>query len=176
MITFNLKRIRGNNSVIHGKLTIPQANFSCHTLELKDGSELQYKNNCCINVGNYQLKRGFDQMSANYPVFRYIPDGLYQRPRFMLTNGDYRKMSIGDIALGTKIIDNFSIDQPFDFVEKVKDAFEIITTSGEIMVLQVYKSRNYIFDDISFEQTLAGIEGMNFYEEEEDENEQPELA
>lgn len=169
MIEFNLKRIKGNKSVTHGRLEIPQANFKCHTLELVDGTDLMYKQNCSLSIGNYQLMRGFHQDSAMYPVLRFKPLGFSRKPCIVLDSGHYRELMNGCIALGTKILDDFSIDQPFDFRNKVKEVFRLICAENDIMVLRIYKSNKFEFEDTSFESTLQGIEGMNYYEEEDDE-------
>ena len=48
MVQMNLKRQYENNSCTHGILTIPAFGFRCFTLELRDGDEQTYKQDCRI--------------------------------------------------------------------------------------------------------------------------------
>lgn len=168
MIEFNLKRIKGNRSVTYGRLSVPAINFNCYTLELQDCEQMGFKHNCCLPLGTYQLKSGFANMSPMFPIFRYHVKGFSKNPVIMLTGGNYRELQMGDIALGTSLVDQWTLSQPFDFVEKVKEAFRMVCAERDIMALTIWKSKNYAFEDTSFEATLAGIEGMNYFDEEDD--------
>ena len=63
MIQVNLKRKWGNRSTVRGILDIPDYGFKCYTLELKE-SKSQFKNNCCVGSGVYELTSGFAEGSV----------------------------------------------------------------------------------------------------------------
>ncbi|MBO6029917.1 MAG: hypothetical protein J6T44_05300 [Prevotella sp.] len=164
MIEFNLKRIKGNRSVTHGRLSIPRFNFACHTLELADGNDLMFKQNCCINTGTYQLVAGFDQKEPLYPVFRYKPVGFAKKPSFNLEVNDYLHLVTGDIALGVAVDSEWAVRQTIEFADKFRELCREIALQREIMVLTVYKSRHYEFEDRCYEDEIHVIDEMNFFE------------
>lgn len=171
MIEFNLKRIKGNRSVTYGRLSIPAIKFNCYTLELQDSEEMSLKLNCNLPTGTYQLVSGFANMSPMFPIFRYHVNGFAKKPVLALSGGCYRELQSGDIALGSSMLDQWSISQPFDFVNQVKDAFRLLCAERDIMALTIWKSRNYVFEDTSYEATLQGIEGMKYFDEDDDDEE-----
>ncbi|MBR5749761.1 MAG: hypothetical protein IKY01_13445 [Prevotella sp.] len=166
MIEMNLKRISANRSVTHGRLSIPRFGFQCLTLELADGTGLQYKQNCCIPEGNYQMTGGFDQKSALYPVFRYKPVGFAKKPSLNLEVGDYLHLVTGDIALGVSKSSEFAIRQSEEMAETFREICREMFMAREIVVLTVYRSNHYAFEDISFETQMKDYHDLNFIEEE----------
>lgn len=167
MIELTIKRIKGNKSVTFGRLTIPRYNFSCHTLELADGEGRVFKHNCSIDTGVYQLKPGYGQRCALFPTLRYKPIGFAKKPEIVLENGDYQHMKTGDIALGVGIESNWAIRQTNAFADIFRDLATRMAHTGEIMVLSIHKSKNYSFEDISYEETLQAIQEMNYFDDEE---------
>lgn len=177
MIELKLKRTKGNNSVQHGILNIPQLNFKCVTMELAPSNDAMYKHNCAIPLGTYQLVAGFAQLSPYYPIFKKKPVGFAKRPEFMCNVSDYMHLPTGCIALGTKQTGAYSIavstELDMTFKELMRNAF----ISKEIVVLEVYQSGHYTFDDCSYETDMKEISEYNFMEEDEpnDTEEQIEL-
>ena len=143
MIEFALKRFEDNGYVTFGKLLIPRFNFSCLTIELTDGSALQFKQNCCINTGSYPLKSGFYQRYAIYPIFKRKPHGFSKKPSFNLEVMDYRNLPTGDIGLGTARASNFALSTSLELQEKFPEICREVFTSNEIVVLSVYRSKKF---------------------------------
>ena len=143
MIEFALKRYEDNGYVTFGKLLIPRINFSCLTIELTDGTDLRFKQNCCINTGSYPLKSGFFQKYAMYPVFRKKPVGFAKKPSFNLDILDYRNLATGDIGLGTARASDYALSTNFELKEKFPEICREVFTSKELVVLSVYKSRKF---------------------------------
>lgn len=164
MIQFKLKRIKGNKSVTHGILSIPELNFKCRTLELKDPAALRFMQNCAIPLGSYQLVRGYDQRCAMYPVFRYRVHGFVKKPSFTIEQSDVSHLECGNIALGTALIDDFTIKQTFEFQEAFRELMTRATASQDIMSLVIYKSILYEYEDISYQEVIR--ESYNFIEDE----------
>ena len=154
MIQINLKRKYENNSCTHGILTIPAYNFRCLTLELRDGDNLSYKQDCRIPEGNYVLVRGFAQGWASFPVFKKKLRGFPKKPEFNLSADKYMELPVGDIALGIEKIDNFSIRQSNDLATAFKEIFRDAFIRKEIVVLCVYKGKLYEYEDVSYIQEL----------------------
>lgn len=169
MISFNLKRVHANRSCIHGILSVPRFNFKCYTLELREGEDLLYKQNCSINLGNYILEPGFAQGSPMHPVFKRKPKGFAKRPELRLDKADYMHLSTGDIALGISKEDEFSLKQSFQFSDKFREMCKDIFTRKEIVVLTVYKSRLFDYEDIGYEDTIRIYDDMNFIGDDDDE-------
>ena len=143
MIEFALKRYEDNGYVTFGKLMIPRFNFSCLTIELTDGSDLLYKQNCCINTGSYQLKSGFDQKCAMYPVFRRKPLGFSKKPSFNLEVLDYRNLPTGDIGLGTARASDLALSTNFELKEKFPEICREVFKAREIVILSVWHSKKF---------------------------------
>lgn len=154
MVQINLKRKFGNNSCTHGILTIPAYNFRCLTLELRDGNSMTYKQDCRISEGTYILVQGFAQGWPSFPVFKRKPRGFAKKPEFNLSADKYTKLPTGDIALGTEILDDFSIQQSDDLATAFKTIFRDAFIRKEIVVLYVYKGRNYWHEDVTYYQNL----------------------
>lgn len=169
MIQINLKRKYENNSCTHGILTIPAYNFRCLTLELCDGDNLSYKHDCRIPEGTYTLVRGFAQGWPSFPVFKKKLKGFAKRPEFNLSAGTYMELPTGNIALGTKILDDFSILQSDDLATAFKEIFRDAFTRKEIVALCVYKSNSYRYEDVSYHQHLEKV--YDFLNKDEDEDE-----
>ena len=80
MVQVNLKRKYENNSCTHGILTIPAYNFKCLTLELCDGDNKVYKQDCRISEGMYPLVQGYAQGWPMFPVLKKKPKGFARKP------------------------------------------------------------------------------------------------
>lgn len=169
MINIQVKRIRGNRSVVHGRLSIPRLGFSCYTLELREPTDLMYKFNCSIPEGNYVMKTGYDQRSAMYPVFKYKPVGYSKKPSLSLENGDYMHLATGDIALGDSIVSEWEIGQSGKFKETVRNVMHKICMSNEIIVLTVCKSKKYAFSYDCYEDQINDLDAIDFFNEADDE-------
>lgn len=154
MVQVNLKRKYGNMSCTHGILTIPAYNFKCHTLELCDGDDRVYKYDCRISEGLYPLMQGYSQGCPMFPVFKKKPKGFPKKPQFNLSADCYMELPVGDIALGTEMLDNFSIRQSDELATAFKDIFQDAFYRKEIVVLCVYRSNNYITEDIGYFHAL----------------------
>lgn len=152
MVQVNLKRKYENNSCTHGILTIPAYGFKCLTLELRDGDELTYKLDCRISDGNYIMVRGFAQCWPSFPVFKQKPAGFAKKPEFNLTDGSYSSLPAGDIALGTEILDPFSIRQSGRLAAAFKEIFQEVFLKKETVVLCVYKSQTFRHEDVTYNQ------------------------
>ena len=150
MIQIYLKRKYANNSSTHGILTIPAYNFKCLTLELRNGNNLTCKLNCRISEGSYILVRGFAQGWPSFPVFKKKPLGFPMKPEFNLSAGNYMNLPAGDIALGTEIVDKFSIRQSDELATVFKEIFRDAFARKETVVLSVYKSTSYKHEDITY--------------------------
>lgn len=154
MIQMNLKRKYENNSCTHGILTIPAYHFRCVTLELRDGDDLTYKHDCRIPEGSYILVQGFAQYWPSFPVFKKKLKGFAKKPEFNLSAGKYMELPTGHIALGTAKLDNFSIQQSNELATAFKKIFQDVFMRKEIVVLCVYKSISYRYEDVSYRQTM----------------------
>lgn len=152
MVQLNLKRKYGNNSCTHGVLTIPAYGFRCLTLELRDGDEMTYKLDCRISEGSYLLVRGFAQGWPSFPVFKKKPAGFVKKPEFNLTVGNYINLPSGDIALGTEILDRFSIRQSDKLAAAFKEIFQEVFLKKETVVLCVYQSLAFRHEDVTYNQ------------------------
>lgn len=152
MVQINLKRKYANNSCTHGILTIPAYGFKCLALELRNGDDLTCKLDCRISEGNYMLMRGFAQGWPSFPVFKRKPQGFAKKPEFNLTVGNYVNLPSGDIALGTEIVDNFSIRQSDKLAAAFKEIFQEVFLRKETVVLCVYKSTTYRYENITYNQ------------------------
>ena len=119
----NLKRKYENNSCTHGILTIPAYGFKCLTLELRDGDNLKCMLDCRIAEGNYILVRGYAQGWPSFPVFKKKPHGFAKRPVFNLSADCYMNLPTGDIALGTEMLDSFSIRPSDELATAFKEIF-----------------------------------------------------
>ena len=173
MVQINLKRKYANNSCTHGILTIPAYGFKCLALELADGDSLTCKLDCRISEGSYILVRGYAQGWPSFPVFKKKPQGFPRKPEFNLMVGNYISLPSGNIALGTEMLDNFSIRQSDKLATAFKDIFRDVFFKKEIAVLCVYKSKNYITEDVGFFQTLEKMYDFindDDYDEDELEN------
>lgn len=169
MVQVNLKRKYENNSCTHGILTIPAYNFKCLTLELRDGDDMMYKQDCRISEGMYPLVQGYAQGWPMFPIFKKKPKGFAKKPEFNLSAGSYMKLPAGDIALGMEKLDNFSIRQSDELATAFKEIFQDAFIRKEVVVLCVYKSVNYVTEDVDFFQTLEKI--YDFIKDDDDENE-----
>jgi len=154
MVQVNLKRKYENNSCTHGILTIPAYNFKCLTLELCDGDNKVYKQDCRISEGMYPLVQGYAQGWPMFPILKKKPKGFARKPGFNLSADCYMELPTGDIALGTEKLDNFSIRQSDGLATAFKDIFQDVFFRKEIAMLCVYKSNNYVTEDVGFFQTL----------------------
>lgn len=172
MIEFALKRFEDNGYVTFGKLLIPRFNFSCLTIELTDGSELQFKQNCCINTGSYPLKSGFDQRCALYPIFKRKPVGFSKKPSFNLEVLDYRHLPTGDIGLGTARASDFALTSNYELKEKFPEICREVFRSREIVVLSVYRSKKFRKTSVELTETIGNFD---FIEEDFDDDEPTEL-
>lgn len=175
MVQVNLKRKYENNSCTHGILTIPAYNFKCLTLELCDGDDKVYKQDCRISEGMYPLMQGFAQGSPMFPIFKKKPKGFPKKPQFNLSADCYMELPTGDIALGTERLDNFSIRQSNELATAFKDIFRDVFHRKEIVVLCVYKSDNYRTEDVSFSQALEKMYDFINNDDYEDELENDQL-
>ena len=126
MIQMNLKRKYENNSCTHGILTIPAYQFKCLTLELCNGNKMRCKQDCRINEGSYLLERGYAQGWPSFPVFKKKPSGFFRKPEFNLSADNYMNLPTGDIALGTEMLDGFSIRQSDELAEVFKAIFTFV--------------------------------------------------
>ena len=150
----NLKRKYENNSCTHGILTIPAYHFRCVTLELRDGDDLTYKHDCRIPEGSYILVRGFAQYWPSFPVFKKKLKGFARKPEFNLSASKYIELPAGHIALGTAKLDDFSIQQSDNLATAFKEIFQEVFVRKETVVLCVYKSISYRYEDVSYRQTM----------------------
>ena len=172
MIEFALKRFEDNGCVTFGKLLIPRFNFSCLTIELTDGTDLQFKQNCCINRGTYELKGGFDQKCALYPIFKRRPIGFSKKPSFNLEVQDYRNLPTGDIGLGTARASDLALNTNFELKEKFPEICREVFTSKEIVVLTVYNSKKFRKTTVEVSNVIGNFD---FIEEDFDDDEPTEL-
>jgi len=169
MIEVNLKRIKGNRSCTLGILQIPRFEFKCQTLELADGSDFFVKQNCRLDEGNYVLVSGFENMSAFFPVFKKKPKRFACKPKFIFEDLNYMGLSTGDIGLGVKAIDDFSIQGSADLERMFKDLFtHIFTKFNETVVLTIYKSKRYEESLGEYFETQKAIADMNFLQEDDE--------
>lgn len=150
MIQMNLKRKYENNSCTHGILTIPAYDFKCRTLELRNGDNMSFKLDCRISDGVYVLVRGFAQGWPSFPVFKKKPTGFAKKPEFNLSAGNYINLPAGDIALGTKILGDFSILQSDDLATAFKEIFQDVFARKETVVLSVYKSMTFRYKNVTY--------------------------
>lgn len=150
MIQMNLKRKYENNSCTHGILTIPAYDFKCRTLELRNGDNMSFKLDCRISDGVYVLVRGFAQGWPSFPVFKKKPAGFAKKPEFNLSAGNYINLPSGDIALGTKILGDFSILQSDDLATAFKEIFQDVFARKETVVLSVYKSMAFSYKNVTY--------------------------
>ena len=170
MIQMNLKRKYENNSCTHGILTIPAYHFRCVTLELRDGDDLIYKHDCRIPEGSYVLVRGFAQYWPSFPVFKKKLKGFARKPEFNLSASKYMELPTGHIALGTAKLDHFSIQHSDELATAFKEIFREVFIRKEIVVLSVYKSISYQYEDVSYRQTMErGYDFLINDDEDEDE-------
>ena len=146
----NLKRKYENNSCTHGILTIPAYGFKCLTLELRNGDDRTYKLDCRISDGNYILVRGYAQGWPSFPIFKRKPVGFAKKPEFNLTVGNYISLPSGDIALGTEMLDKYSIQQSNELATAFKEIFREVFLRKETVVLCVYKSMIYKYEDVTY--------------------------
>ena len=150
MIQMNLKRKFENNSCTHGILTIPAYDFKCRTLELRNGDNMSFKLDCRISDGVYVLVRGFAQGWPSFPVFKKKPTGFAKKPEFNLSAGNYINLPSGDIALGTKILGDFSILQSDALATAFKEIFQDVFARKETVVLSVYKSMAFSYKNVTY--------------------------
>jgi len=170
MIRMNLKRKCENHSCTHGILTIPAYHFRCVTLELRDGDNLTYKHDCRIPDGSYILVKGFAQFWPSFPVFKKKLRGFVKKPEFSLLASKYMDLPTGHIALGTAKLDDFSIQQSDDLATAFKEIFHDVFMRKEIVVLCVYKSKSYHYEDVTYHQTMEmGYDFLLNDDEDEDE-------
>ena len=166
----NLKRKYENNSCTHGLLTIPAYHFRCVTLELRDGDNLTYKHDCRIPEGSYTLVRGFAQFWPSFPVFKKKLKGFVKKPEFNLSASRYMELPTGHIALGTAKLDHFSIQHSDELAIAFKEIFQEVFMRKETVVLCVYKSISYRYEDVSYRQTMEmGYDFLKNDDEDEDE-------
>lgn len=170
MIQINLKRKKGNNSVVFGILEIPRFDFKCTTMELKDGQDLVYKQNCCLPVGNYLLDRCIAEGSAFFPRLKRKPLGFAVKPRFELTNLSYPQLNTGMIAVGM-INDDFSLKENYELSAKFKEVFTQVFLSGETVVLCIFKGNYYQHTDMSYEEVKQN-EAASFLDDWKDDEEE----
>ena len=152
MIQMNLKRKYENNSCTHGILTIPAYQFKCLTLELCNGNKMMCKQDCRINEGSYLLERGYAQGWPSFPVFKKKPSGFVRRPEFNLSADNYMNLPTGDIALGTEMLNKFSIRPSDELATAFKEIFQEVFLKKETVVLCVYKATTFRHEDISYSQ------------------------
>ena len=108
-----------------------------------------------------------------FPVLKKKPKGFAKKPGFNLSADCYMELPTGDIALGTERLDNFSSRQSDELAIAFKDIFRDVFFKKEIAVLCVYKSKNYITEDVGFFQTLEKMYDFindDDYDEDELEN------
>lgn len=172
MIEIQVKRKYGNRSITKGVLTIPQFDFTCNTLELADSKDLMYMQNCRLPEGIYQMVRGFASLSPTFPVLRKKPRGFSKKPEFCFTGLHYLNLWTGFIGLG---IDNtgdlFSISESKEVEKTFKVIFREVFNERrkEIVALNLWKSRNYIYDDVSYDQYMYNEEGETKFAVDDDE-------
>lgn len=152
MIQMNLKRKYENNSCTYGILTIPAYGFRCLTLELRDSAELKLKLDCRIPEGSYVLVRGFAQGWPSFPVFKKKPLGFAKKPEFNLTADRYMNLPAGNIVLGTKMIDDFTISHSDELATTFKEIFQEVFQKKEMVVLCVYKAKTFRHEDKTYTQ------------------------
>ena len=158
MIEFALKRFEDNGCVTFGKLLIPRFNFSCLTIELTDGT--------------YELKGGFDQKCALYPIFKRRPIGFSKKPSFNLEVQDYRNLPTGDIGLGTARASDLALNTNFELKETFPEICRQVFTSKEIVVLTVYNSKKFKKTTVEVSNVIGNFD---FIEEDFDDDEPTEL-
>lgn len=174
MITLQLKRKIGNHSVVFGVLTIPEFKFKCITMELADKGTLMFKSNCCIPYGTYAMKFGFVAGQPFMPIFKRKPLGFAVRPKFNLHVGRYDHLPTGDIALGSAQDGDFAIRRSQDLNEAFVEIFKqaALKDWNAIMVLNVVRSRNFVFNDTSYEQMLEAESHKYFLEDDIDDEQE----
>ena len=172
MIQLNLKRKIGNESVVFGVLSIPEYNFKCVTMELADKGDLLYKFNCALPYGVYELKPGYCNGDPMFPILKKKPVGFSVRPKFNLGVSRYDHLPTGDIALGTAHDGEFAVrisrELNETFVRIFKEVF--LENPNEIVVLNIFRSKNFVYNEISYEEMLEREANKVFLEEEDDDD------
>jgi hypothetical protein len=88
-------------------------------------------------------------------VFKKKPKGFAKKPEFNLSDGKYISLPVGDIALGSERLDDFSIRQIDELATAFKEIFQEVFLRKETVVLCVYKSKTYSHVDASYSQSLG---------------------
>ncbi len=173
MLELKLKRLKGNKSVTHGVLTIPQYDFRCRTLELADGSDMLYKNGCCVDKGTYVLRQTVAENSYFMPIFKKKPKGFAKNPQIVFAGLNYLHLATGNIGLGVDPQEDFSIGESTVLKEKALEIFSNCFRNREMMVLNIEVSKNFQYSDLGYydvqkkcEEDLDFIEGFDEDEEE----------
>ena len=177
MIEIRLKRKGENKSVTYGELRIPKVGFGCRTLELRDGSNLKFKQSCRIPEGTYIMVLKMNKFGYVCPQFKYKVKGFSIRPELDFENNHYNNLPSGHIAIGSDYPDAYSITLSTEVFRALSDACREIWGhfSGETIVLNVYKVVNYTITDEDYQDELMN-RTFNFLDDEDDaEAEQPPL-
>lgn len=167
MITIHVKRKMGNNSCVHGILSIPQYDFKCMTLELKASDNLNFKMDCALPLGQYEMKRGYSQGYPFFPILKRKPNGFPVKPKFNMKECKYNELPTGDIALGTAPDGDFAIRHSEALERAFADLWEDIFVKhpDPIIVLNIYKSKNYVHTEMSYEDVLKDEANRVFLED-----------
>ncbi|MBR6589713.1 MAG: hypothetical protein IKK67_04525 [Bacteroidaceae bacterium] len=178
MLQINLKRKQGNKSVVFGVLSIPKYGFKCVTMEMAPAtSDMMYKHSCGIPEGNYTLTPGFSQGYPMFPLFEKKPLGFAVKPKFNLTDMHYNSLPTGDIAIGKAVDGDFALQGSGALNLAFADIFKhfFAENPGEIVVITIYKSKNFVYTEMSYQDVLLEDANRNFIEDDFDDEEQTEL-
>ena len=80
------------------------------------------------------------------------------------------ELPTGHIALGTKRLDDFSIQQNDDLAKAFKEIFRDVFIRKQIVILCVYKAISFRYEDVTYNRVLGGgYDFLNDDDSDEDE-------
>lgn len=148
-----LKRTKGNSLVTHGILSIPQYDFRCHTLELKEVSpEATFRAGTALNLGLYRLKYCVYGGDLWWPQLYKKAKGYGKKNLFQARLIDEAHLPSGDIAIGMP--KNFySLEFNQQLYDKFKEIMEDLFNGEQTDVfLEIFKTNKFQY--IGVEQEL----------------------
>jgi hypothetical protein len=174
MFEIKLKRTKGNKFVTHGILYIPQYDFRCHTLELKECPPVALSRiGSALDLGYYRLRGVLYEGEFGWPQLLRKVKGYHKKNQFEARLISRRTLPAGDIAIGMPH-DFYSLEFNQELLNVFHTVMKEVFERNADVFLNIFKTNKFEFiedsdvcqeDEAKYE--LRDIERTDFVTEED---------
>ena len=171
MIDIKIKRVKGNEFVTFGILYIPQFDFRCHTMELREPSDkARAFFSCSLPLGQYPLMQCFKNGLYGWPQLKKRMKGFVHRSIFDAWNTEYTTLSTGDIAIGLPK-NNISLKPSEELRKTFNNIMIEIFNNSKYVNLEIFKTNRFEYERIGDNSVKFIAERTDWLDDEENEDE-----